>query len=188
MGLDYSKGCVNFRDVGDWVNTIAGRVLLPHGRILRGGKINFVDSLDQIGGAGTIINLRRGPDPSDRLFGAEYWHFPISNDHEKYETTDPVVRCWLNDVFACIAKRASRLPILFHCTSGKDRTAVVVAALLQVMGVMRSVIVEEYLLSDGEVRREWIETALDGIDDPEIYFRHVDLDLIRGKLLEGRNQ
>ena len=35
MGLDYSKGCVNFRDVGEWVNCIGGSNLLPEQLLLR---------------------------------------------------------------------------------------------------------------------------------------------------------
>ena len=31
MGLDYTSGCVNFRDVGEWVNLLASRPVLPRG-------------------------------------------------------------------------------------------------------------------------------------------------------------
>ena len=79
-GLDYTKGCVNFRDVGECVNLIADRDILPTGRILRGGKLEFVDSPEQIGSPGTIINLRKGADPEDKQFNADSWHFPISNE------------------------------------------------------------------------------------------------------------
>ncbi len=122
MGLDYSKGCVNFRDVGEYINLLADRSLLPVGRFLRGGKLEFVTEAEQIGSPGTIINLRKGPDPEDVHFRADYWHFPISNDHEKYNTADPQVRQWLNHVFGCLAGELARWPVLFHCTSGKDRT------------------------------------------------------------------
>jgi protein-tyrosine phosphatase len=64
---------------------------------------------------------------------------------------------------------------LIHCTSGKDRTGVVVAALLTILGIDRSIIIEEYLLSDGEVHSDWIETALDGMTNPEEYFKCVNL-------------
>lgn len=181
MGLDYSKGCVNFRDVGECINLIAGHDLLPPRRILRGGKLEFVETAEQIGCPGRIINLRMGADPADNRFGADYWQFAISNDHEKYDTTDRQVRRWLNDVFGCLAYRVSRLPVLFHCTSGKDRTGVVVAALLTVLGVDREWVVQEYLWSEGEVERAWIEGALDGIGNPTVYFHRVDLLAITGK-------
>ena len=122
MALDYSNGCVNFRDAGEWVNLLAGCDLVPLRRILRGGKLTAVTSADEIGRAGTIVNLRNGPDPDRQQFGADYWHFPISNTHEKYETTDPVVREWLTDVFACLAHDVERLPVLIplHVRQGSD--------------------------------------------------------------------
>lgn len=73
--------------------------------------------------------------------------------------------------------------MLIHCTSGKDRTGVVVAALLTILGLERWMIVEEYLLSDGEVNPRWIEMALDGMDDVEKYFHRVDLERVRAQLL-----
>ncbi|MGL6094432.1 MAG: tyrosine-protein phosphatase [Fimbriiglobus sp.] len=182
-GLDYSKGCVNFRDVGECINLLAGRDIVPIGRILRGGKLEFVQSTEQIGRPGTIINLRKGPDPEDKRFGADYWQFAVSNDHEKYDTTNPVVRRWLNEVMDCLSKMISRFPVLFHCTSGKDRTGVVVAAILTVLGVERELIVREYLWSEGDVERTWIEGSLDGIGDPQLYFHKVRLDVLRRKIL-----
>ncbi|MEQ1842302.1 MAG: tyrosine-protein phosphatase, partial [Verrucomicrobiales bacterium] len=160
-GLDYSKGCVNFRDVGECLSLITEDDLLPPQRILRGGKLDFVNEASQIGNPGTIINLRKGPDPESKRFGADYWHFAISNKHEKYNTTDPLVRGWLNEVLRCLSSRVSRLPVLFHCTSGKDRTGVAVAALLKALRFDRESIVQEYLWSEGRVERAWIEQALD---------------------------
>ena len=49
------------------------------------------------------------------------------------------------------------------------------------LGIEREAIVEEYLPSDGNVNRRWIETALDG-PDPAVYFKRVDLARIRRKL------
>ncbi|WP_020475289.1 tyrosine-protein phosphatase [Zavarzinella formosa] len=185
MGLDYSKGCVNFRDVGECVNLLAGRDVLPLGVILRGGKLDSTDSGEQICCPGTIINLRKGPDPADKMFDADHWHFPISNDHEKYDTTDRVVKRWLNDIFACLENQVVRSPVLFHCTSGKDRTGVVVAVLLTVLGIDRELIIQEYLWSDGEVSRDLIEQSLDGLGDPVAYFHKVDPQAIRKKFLDG---
>ena len=55
MGLDYSRGCVNFRDVGEWLECLAGRRVIPHGRLLRCGKIDYVSSAGEIGSPGTIL-------------------------------------------------------------------------------------------------------------------------------------
>jgi len=58
-----ARGCVNFRDVGEWLHVISRQRLLPERRILRGGKLRFVESPAQIGSLGTTINLRNGADP-----------------------------------------------------------------------------------------------------------------------------
>lgn len=179
MALDYTKGCVNFRDAGEWVNCIAGMRLLPEGRLLRGGKIDFVMDAAQIGNPGTIICLRKGADPANLRFNADFRHFPISNNFEKYETSTPEVRRWLQDIFCALATDVTRYPILFHCTSGKDRTGVVVACLLQVLGIDRRIIIDEYLLSEGDVKREWIEMALDSCMASHDYFRKIDLTALK---------
>lgn len=45
------------------------------------------------------------------------------------------------------------LPMLFHCTSGKDRTGFAAALILSVLGVPNETIVEDYILSN-EYRRD----------------------------------
>lgn len=183
MCLDYTKGCVNFRDVGEWINLIAGRNLLPTRRILRGGKLDFVETAAEIGNPGTIISLRNGPENRHQVFGTDYFHFPTSNDLEKYETKNKEVRRWLNRIFATLEKRVVNYPILIHCASGKDRTGVVVAALLRSLGLEKKLIVEEYLLSDGRVEEELIVTAIDGLDPLDDYFNHADLKKLRTSIL-----
>ncbi len=46
-----------------------------------------------------------------------------------------------------------RLPVLVHCTSGKDRTGVVTALTLSILGVDRGVIEEDYALTNRDVPR-----------------------------------
>ncbi len=57
-----------------------------------------------------------------------------------------------------VATDPDRLPLLFNCTAGKDRTGVVAAILLRILGVDDDTIMADYLLSN-EVRRSWIEAA-----------------------------
>jgi protein-tyrosine phosphatase len=173
------SACTNFRDVGEWVAIIAGREYLPRGRLLRGGKLDAVRDPSEIGHPRTIVNLRMGPDRE--TFGAAYRHVAISNEYEKYDTTDRAVRRWLNAVGTAVAE-APDVPILVHCASGKDRTGVVVAVLLMTLGVPREVVVEEYLLSDGDVERAWIERALDGVSDVGRYLDRVDVERVRARL------
>lgn len=177
MGLDYWSGCVNFRDVGESLELIADRVIFPIGRLYRGGKIDFVSDFEQIKAPATILNLRRGEDPE--TFPATYAHISASNDLEKYDTTNRDVRRWLNEVMTLFADPDTQLPVLVHCTFGKDRTGVVVAAVLLIMGIECDLIVEEYLMSEGETREDLFHLAIDGMDDLNKYFNRVDLDAVR---------
>lgn len=52
------------------------------------------------------------------------------------------------------------LPLLFHCTAGKDRTGFAAAMLLTALGVDRETVIEDYLLSNrflGEKYREGVD-------------------------------
>jgi protein-tyrosine phosphatase len=177
MSLDYSQGCVNFRDVGEFVNLLANQTLLPLGKLYRGGKLDFVVNATDIGSPKTIVNLRKGEDIS--IFNTTMLHFPISNDYEKYETIDRQVKQWLRNVVGIFEKSDLLYPVLVHCTSGKDRTGVVIATLLKILQIPDTIIIEEYLLSDGSVEAEWIMMSLKGIGDPEKYFNKLDLSQIR---------
>lgn len=171
--------CLNFRDVGEWLTVLAGRELLPARRLLRGGKLDAVQSAAEIGDPGTIVNLRVGPDRE--VFGAEPRHVAIPNAIEKYDTRRGDVRRWLGAAVQTVSE-APRLPVLLHCTSGKDRTGVAVATLLLALGIPRDLVVEEFLLSDA-VRRADIDAALDGIGDPAVYLGRTDLSRLRVRLL-----
>jgi len=182
MGLDYSSGCVNFRDVGESLELIAEQPLFPMRKLLRGGKIDFVTDAATIQNPATILNLRRGADP--QCLSASFAHFPATKELEKYETSNRDVRRWLNEIVSFFSRPDTQFPVLIHCTSGKDRTGVVVAALLTIVGIDRSMIIEEYLLSDGGVHSDWIEMALDGFANPEKYFERVDLEAVSNRLLK----
>jgi protein-tyrosine phosphatase len=110
----------------------------------------------------SIVNLRRGLDY--RAFDVDYYHFPISNDYEKYDTLIKNVRVWLNKIIQLFENDELKFPVLIHCTSGKDRTGVV-AALLKIAAIPDQVIVEEYMLSKGEIQEAWIRLDLDGMQD-----------------------
>ena len=172
ISLDYSQGCVNFRDVGEFVNFILDKKLISEGRLFRGGKIDFVEHHAQIGWVSSIVNLRKGADSAK--FNAQFFHFPISNDYEKYNTSDKNVRRWLNDIIKLFEDKTLTYPVLIHCTSGKDRTGVVIAAILKILEIPDDVIIQEYLLSDGEVKQEWIEQTLTGIGNPKEYFNRIE--------------
>ncbi|AXG68498.1 tyrosine phosphatase family protein [Kordia sp. SMS9] len=180
MGLDYTDGCVNFRDVGDYINLISGKKIVQENRLLRGGSIDYVKTPDEIGHAKTIINLRNGAD--DAVFEVDYYHFPMANKVEKYDTSQKEVKNWLNKIIKTFENPAVQFPILVHCLSGKDRTGIVIAAILLILEIPQETIIEEYLLSEGEVKKEWIRLAIDGMQDIHTYFDRIDLPIVQKQL------
>ncbi|OJJ20937.1 tyrosine protein phosphatase [marine bacterium AO1-C] len=181
MGLDYTDGCVNFRDVGGYVNLILEKDVLPEGKIFRGGSIDYIENLGEIGQVHSIINLRNRPDYQN--FAVDYFHFPMSNKVEKYDTTQKEVKIWLNNILKVFENQALKSPLLIHCLSGKDRTGIVVAALLLILGIDENTIQEEYLLSLGEVKTEWIQQSISGMQVIDHYFNRVDLNKVRENIL-----
>lgn len=176
MGLDYTDGCVNFRDVGEFINLISGKEILPIQRLYRGGSIDFVKELSQIGHAKSIFNLRNRED-FDHL-DVDHYHFPMSNKIEKYNTSSKEVQQWLNQIIKGFENPDLKYPVLIHCLSGKDRTGIVVAAILMVIGIRKEDIIEEYLLSEGEVRRDLISQSISGIGNVEEYFERLDINKV----------
>ena len=51
-------------------------------------------------------------------------------------------------IFFANIKQEERLPLVFHCTAGKDRTGVAGALLLLALGVSEKKVVEDYTLSN----------------------------------------
>lgn len=164
---DLVPECANFRDVGEWVNLIAGETLLPPNRLLRSGKIDRVTCPAHIGSPGTILNLRAAPDPD--AHGANRHHLPRVDNGEVYQTTRRDVRAWLRQVVTLFTQDDLRFPVLIHCFAGRDRTGVAVAALLRILNVPDDIIVEEYRLTDDNPSSAHIRQALDGIGDPTLY-------------------
>jgi protein-tyrosine phosphatase len=155
----------NFRDVGEALSLWLDPSPLPTGRLLRGGKFDQLAAPADLGHPRTVVNLRRGPDPA-HLSGVKLIHVPAANDLENYDTSQRSVRGWLAKVLGVLAGEETAWPVYLHCTSGRDRTGIVVAATLLLLEVPRPVIVEEFLLSDGADRAS-IERALDGLEGAE---------------------
>jgi len=76
---------------------------------------------------------------------------------------------------AIYKKMISRLvegqtPLVFHCAAGKDRTGVAAALILSLLGVSRPQIVEDYLLTQNEIKHlmdSWIAGGATGSDEYE---------------------
>lgn len=87
--------------------------------------------------APSIERLIRGPDPdaASAMMRTTYAELPGS--------ASPFFR----ELFHALA--AGELPVLVHCTAGKDRTGFTIAMILSALGVPRDVIYDDYLLGSG---------------------------------------
>lgn len=183
MGLDYADGCVNFRDVGAFIHLISEKKILPEDRIFRGGSIDYVKEHREINDVQSIMNLRNSPDADD--FDSTYFHFPMSNKIEKYDTAQKEVRTWLNKIIRTFEDPSLPYPVLIHCLSGKDRTGIVIAALLRILGIDQEVIIEEYMLSDGDVDKDLILMSINGMGTIQDYFSGIDLIKVKENILQN---
>ena len=160
------SGCLNFRDVGGYPTA--------DGRQVRWRQVFRSDALhhltpddvqrlrDEIG-LGTVIDLRstgelesegRGP------LGAEpmaFHHVPLF-DNASRSAAPPMLR--LADLYGLMADFAKvpigrvlatlaevDAPAVYHCAAGKDRTGVISAILLSLLGVPDEVIVADYAVT-----------------------------------------
>ncbi|MHB1710917.1 MAG: tyrosine-protein phosphatase [Acidimicrobiales bacterium] len=164
------SGAHNFRDLGGYTGS-DGRAV-SWGRLFRSDGVHLLTAADMATlrsiGMFTVVDLRtagevrvtgRGPLGGDP---ARYHHLPLvpqdrgesvgapapAGDDlaERYRWYLETGRAALVEVLRLLARPAN-LPLVFHCTAGKDRTGVLAALVLDVLGVGRDLIVADYLIS-----------------------------------------
>lgn len=155
-------GSHNVRDLGG-LATAAGD-LVRRGLVYRSDYPAFAD--DGTGeavrelGLKVVVDLRRGSEAAAECVtwsdhGVVYHRCPIVAGEESswYARYAAYLRHRPESVVAAvryILDPASH-PVLFHCAAGKDRTGVVAALVLSVLGVDDETIVADYVLSDHAV-------------------------------------
>ncbi|QLQ35997.1 tyrosine-protein phosphatase [Micromonospora robiginosa] len=172
----------NFRDLGGW-RTADGRTV-ARGRLYRSDSLAKLagDDLARFAALGirTVIDLRYPWEIADRGRAPESlgvtWH-NLSIEHRPYVQADidPDVDPWryLADRYAEVAedgvvelRRALEViadgehPLVFHCASGKDRTGLLAALVLALLGVDEDRIATDFALTEratGRLVDEWRE-------------------------------
>ena len=167
------QGCVNFRDLGGYGNS--------QGQTVRWRRLFRSDALQDMTAAdaalavnelniGLVIDLRnsdeaerdgRGPLPG---MGAEHRHFPFLEERgfPPFTGGDVVERLsstyqWLihnsgpRVAQAVNAIAAAESGVVFHCSAGKDRTGLLAALILEVLGVDAETIAADYVLTNEAV-------------------------------------
>jgi len=181
------EGCFNFRDIGGY--RAAGGRVVRWGRYFRAGRQDRMtpDDIARAAelGVRTQIDLRRpdevessGRGPFAATLGSRYVGLPVlpAGSYEQLNReTGTLGERYLaylqypsapwRRVFEVLADGAS-YPVLLHCTAGKDRTGVITALLLSVLGIDRGVIEEDFALTNRDVPRH-VEYVARGPGFPE---------------------
>ena len=187
------EGCFNFRDIGGYLNQDGKRV--KKGLYFRAGRQDRMSDKDlsQLSDLkiSTQIDLRRpdevleqGKGPLEAM-GAKYINIAVipegGSDQLSRLVGDTGISgkrylgylefgptSWLR-LFGILSE-LDNLPVVLHCTAGKDRTGVSTAFLLSILGVSRAVIEADYLLTnlDTERQADFIERT---VGYPEGYDR-----------------
>lgn len=160
--LTNSQTILNFRDVGRSVNEIIGANFMTENRLFRGGSIAQSYAPNACGNPDLIVCLR---DVVDQENWSALIHAPKPEDLECYATDEKRIQQWLKTPLSGISDLSLGLRAYVHCRLGRDRTGVVIAAILSALEVPERVIVEEFLLSDGAEKVE-ILRALTGMPSP----------------------
>lgn len=154
------------------------------GRVFRSGALCFItdpdiDTLTRLG-LNTVIDLRldveiqrEGP---DRLVQARNFKRSVrlpmgvsrGRGAEAYGVYLDENRQAIRGFFELLSSPNS-LPLLFHCSAGKDRTGILTALLLESLGTPRSIILDDYMQSVRnsaglEVHPEWLQVVFHAVD------------------------
>lgn len=157
------SGAFNSRDIGGY-DTPLGPV--AWGRLFRTAGLDLLDDADRAAlaerGVRTVLDLRRDEERTERpsaLDGLDVAtvHISITSgapaDFTVIPDLETIYREMVESAGPALAAAVSALaepgalPALVHCTAGKDRTGVVVALVLSLVGVDDEVIAADYSLS-----------------------------------------
>ena len=161
------EGAVNFRDLGGYP---AGEAKRTRWRTLfRADGLGELTEADlevlRALGIRTVIDLRTGDELERGRFDVEahpvaFHHFPFIEqlpDAEEFERRPGLLGTQYLEMIAGAGPqilgaletlaRPGSLPAVFHCNAGKDRTGVLSAVVLSLLGVDEPTVVTDYALS-----------------------------------------
>jgi protein-tyrosine phosphatase len=167
------EGAVNFRDLGGYAaengRRTRWRVLFRADGLgeLTEGDLSVMRSL----GIRTVIDLRSATELERGRFDVDahpvaFHHFPfieVLPDAEEFDRRPGLLGSQYQEILRDagpqiiavleILSRPDALPAVFHCTAGKDRTGVLSALVLSLLGVDEPTVVADYALSGAAMLR-----------------------------------
>ena len=182
----------NFRDVGGY--TARDGRTVRRGRLYRSDSLHRIDETDRAAftalGIRTVIDLRR-PTEVERdgrvpdYDGLTYRHIHPEHDDwatKPFEDSGVSLARYLADRYADLARTgtaglaeavgliadSANAPVVVHCVAGKDRTGIVCALTLSVLGVPDEDVAADYALSAAASQRftEWVRAMLPDGEEP----------------------
>jgi protein-tyrosine phosphatase len=179
----------NFRDVGGYPTAGGGRI--RWGRLYRADALSRLSGsdLDRFAALGvrTVIDLRHGHEIERHgrvreRPGLAYHHLCVEHRPWRREEYDPALGLarFFADRYAELAEDgvqelsraialiadADAAPVVAHCAAGKDRTGVLVALVLRLLGVAETDIVADYALTGLATQRFIADWRADDPDRP----------------------
>jgi len=101
---------------------------------------------DPTSGPANLITLLSDPLQANNELGNGQVENKFKDAYRQFITLNSAETAF-SELFVSLGNE-SKLPALFHCTTGKDRTGWAAAALLTIIGVPHEKVVEDYLLSN----------------------------------------
>jgi len=165
------KGTYNIRDLGGY-KTSSGTTI-PWRKFLRGDSPHLLnnDGMSYLHQEGLrlIVDLRtkkeikEAPNPFEKFSGVKFLNLPLFDDlapifmlNNKTSKENPLLRFYLtalhnrHDAIKAIMSEIANVDdgaVMFNCTAGKDRTGIVAALLLGLVGVSSEEIIYDYTLT-----------------------------------------
>jgi protein tyrosine/serine phosphatase len=166
------EGCANFRDVGGY--PVRGGRRVRRGRLFRSDALHQMTDADvrrvrDALGVRTVIDLRSSAEIASDGVGplplppVRRHHLPLFEGGEIATRATPRP---LDELYALMLRFArgaiaraldviagSDDPVVFHCAAGKDRTGVIAAVVLGILGVPDEHVIDDYAFTRKSLER-----------------------------------